>query len=126
MKTQLTVKREIEGILERIEKSKSPKAKKEDFLTNKQEKRLLGRLEYLRSVERYLESKPSESYVQSERERLANLLKSIDGRFQYWLNNLAPKDADPKGFRSMFNRETGYSKVKKQIKTIDFILSDAA
>lgn len=92
-------------------------------LTKSQFTRLSNKIESLKSFRRYVESNPSETFVTSEKKRLTTLLENIESRYVRWTKEMAPKNTDPKKWRSIFNQETGFAKAKKQLKTINYILS---
>ena len=112
MKTLSEVKNEIEQI-EFADFSK---------LTEREKNRLSKRIVYLKECRNYLESGPKEDFLKSEKDRLKSQLDGKNNQYNYWLKNIAPKDVDPKNLRSMFNKECGLTKIKKQIKTLEFIL----
>lgn len=81
------------------------------------------RIDFLRYVIRFLETNPSNEFLESERIRLLELAGKINARYSTWKRDIAPKDVDLKKWKSLFNKETGLTKINKQLKTITFITS---
>lgn len=85
--------------------------------------RLKNRIEFLVGLILYLESNPNETFLQSEIDRIENSIKKANENYEYWCKYNAPKDVDPKKYRTMFNQVTGVAKFKKQLKTIEYLLA---
>lgn len=124
MITQLTVDREIEKLFTEIKQKTATRPtdlKYESKLAN-QITRLENKIDYYNSVRRYLESKPSEESLRSEVSRIKKTLERLDDKYEYWCNNVRPKNLDFKSWRSTYNKDTGYTKLKTQLKTLEFII----
>lgn len=80
-----------------------------------------------REILLYLEKKPSEAFVLSEKERLKKTIKNIDDRFDYYVENALLRTVlvgtEKRKFRTIYNRESGVNKLKKQLKFINEILN---
>jgi len=92
-------------------------------ITDSKLTRLKNEIEYMNYIQRVLLYKPLDAYYESELVRLERISSSVNDRFDYWCENIAPKNVDPKKFRAIFNSETGLTKINKQIKTMKFILN---
>lgn len=123
MKTLQFIDSEIKAQQDRWQKVYEDAQKSKKEIPSAKLTRIENKIEYLRGIKKYLESEPRQEYVEAEQKRLRDMASRIDDRFPAWCKSMAPKDADPKTWRTMFNRETGLTKVKKQLKTIEFILA---
>lgn len=81
------------------------------------------RIDFLKYIQRYLETSPSEVFLDSEKVRLCGLIKAKQARYNVWKADLAPKNVDPKKYKSIFNKEVGITMFNKQLKTINYLLS---
>lgn len=72
----------------------------------------------LRSVSLYLESNPSEDFINSMLVDLEKKLKNINDNYPKWI----PPDRSVKNIRAAYDTEMGTKKVKAQIKTLKYIL----
>jgi len=91
-------------------------------ITDRKYRSIKKKIEFYEYINKYLNLNPSPEFCASELARLKAQHESIMGNFEYWKKYNAPKDLEPKKFKAKFSAETGLSKVKKQIKTIEFIL----
>jgi predicted aldo/keto reductase-like oxidoreductase len=71
----------------------------------------------------YLETNPSEEYLQAEKIKMQNIISAKESHFNYWSENVCPQDVDITKRRSLFNKEVGITDLKKRIKTLNYILS---
>lgn len=82
------------------------------------------RIRYLRTCLYYLQSKPRESFLIKEKDRLIKLLEKIKEGEAYFVYNVAkPTDSIQKR-KGEYNKLTDYTKHKNQLETINFLLSD--
>lgn len=112
MRTIPEIESEIAGLIALIGDKKD--AKKPYIKEN-------ARIAFLRHVVLYLETGPTESYVQRECQRLDKLIDSLESQFETWCKN-TPPDAPPAKYKSVFIKEMGLSLLKLQRKTAYFIL----
>lgn len=122
-KRSLTIQGQMKPLKSVIEEITQIESENFSRLTEKQKSRLSKRVAYLKECRNYLESEPNEVFVKQEKDRLKSQLDGKNGQYNYWLENIAPKDVDPKNLRTVFNREVGLTKIKKQLKMIEFILA---
>ena len=83
--------------------------------------RIKKQLSFLRKVRNYLESKPTEEFLNKQLLELESKLALINKGYLLWSNW---QDNKEKATWSKYNKETGASKIKIQIKTISFILNE--
>lgn len=93
-------------------------------LSDKDIRKLKTELCFLRKVLMYLDTNPSESFIASELTRKQGSLDTINDSFEVWVKHNPDKivNIKPAQQRSKYNTEMGVSKIKKQIKTLKFIL----
>jgi len=123
MKTIKEVEKEIAQInLELTNDSKKYFSDKGKFTPNKIGK-LMKRIEFLNGLALYLKSNPSEDYLKSELDRINKSIKNANSGYSYWEKYNAPKDVDPKKYKTLYASTVGLGKLKKQLKTIDYLLA---
>lgn len=119
MKTLLSVTGEI-SVLRQYVADNTPKK----GAASPQVKKKLKELEFLKAVQFYLQSNPSQQFIEAEVKRISERIESVNSRFDYWCKCIAPKNVDPKEYRAMFNKEMGVTAFRKQLTTLEFILND--
>lgn len=93
-------------------------------LEEKEQRKASRRVEFLRLCERYLETQPSEQYLEETRDRLAETVKKIDAGFTQWVKNTPEVKEVPMSKRmSYYNRQMNRSKFVSQIKALNYVLS---
>lgn len=84
--------------------------------------KIINRNNQLTEIISYLETKPKETFVRAEKNRLERILASKMEQFTYWQNNICPIEIEGRKQRNLFNKEFGLTLIRKQINTINFIL----
>lgn len=79
--------------------------------------------EFLKSVLMYLETNPRKEFLQSEKQRLENVIEAKNKMFEYWVKNVVPTEIPEKSYRSLFNKENGITDCIRFLKTINYILT---
>jgi flagellar motility protein MotE (MotC chaperone) len=110
----------ITEVKEQIAENEARGVKK--TISEREYKKLCNETEVLRTVLKYLETKPSEDYLKREKERLEAIVKAKNDQYEYWLKHNKPLEVDPKNARSYFNKESGVTVLSRQLKTIKIIL----
>lgn len=77
------------------------------------------RLSFLKLMRRYLETGPTEAFVQKEADRLEALLNALDQRYI----DIPDKPKDEREFMKDFKKEYGYKEIKDKIKALKYILT---
>lgn len=85
-------------------------------------KKLCRETEQLRTIERYLEHDPSESYLRETKKKYENIIKSKTAQFGVWFSTVKPHDVSDKNAKAYFNKENGLTHLRRQIKMINLIL----
>ncbi len=70
----------------------------------------------------YLETAPKEDFLRSERIRMEGIVTAKESQYAHWSSNICPDSVEVKNRRSMFNTELGLVALKRQIKTLSYIL----
>jgi hypothetical protein len=91
-------------------------------ISEKEYKRISRETGQLRTIEKYLETNPSEEYLKKERARMERILKAKNDQYEYWLKHNKPFEVEPKDARSFFNKENGLNVLKRQLKMVNLIL----
>lgn len=117
MKTTESIDKEIASHLAEIEQLRTKNTLKEKF-----HKGVLKKIEALKTAKRYLETKPSETFLKSEYSRITEFIQSKQSQFERWKKDAAPKNVDPKKFPAMFAKEVGITLAKKQLKTVKYLI----
>jgi hypothetical protein len=86
-------------------------------------KLLAKKNKFLQEIIMYLETNPKLEFLQSERDRLSKLISSKEEQYDYWSRNICDKSLEVKKRKSTFDRELGITNLKRQLKTIKFILT---
>jgi|GEM_PF-3700588 len=77
--------------------------------------------DHLRELIAYLQTKPSEGYLLREKERLINQIKLAGGGYEKWLKQ-QDTIIQNKGGRREFNKESGITRLKRQLDNITFLI----
>lgn len=78
---------------------------------------------FLKDVLMYLETNPRIEFLQSEKERLENIIFNKNEKYNYWIENVVSLEVPKKSRRTLFNKETGIVDCRRFLKTINYILS---
>lgn len=89
------------------------------YLTIKQRKK---KLDFANNILRYLETEPNILFIEKEIKIINKRINSVNNKFHTWTNSAAPKNINPKNYRAIFNKETGITIMKKQLKALTFII----
>lgn len=92
-------------------------------LSKREYSKLARETEELQNIKRYLEYSPSEESLIATKERLEKISKSLEEQFDTWLKHVKPPEIEQKNARSFFNKEVGLTTLKRQLKTLNLILS---
>lgn len=114
MKTLIELNSEIEENLKFLSDSKITKSKKTSAS---------NRNKFLKQVLMYIELNPNESFLKSEKERISRIINSKESQYKYWSSDVCDKSIEVSKRKALFNKELGITVLKKQLKTINFILS---
>lgn len=99
-------------------------ASKNGFNINTKEgKKIARENKLLRSVLLFLEKNPNEDFLKSEKSRLQKIISEKEKGYEYWSANICDKSVEVHKRKSMFNKELGLTKMRAQIKHINFILA---
>jgi hypothetical protein len=96
---------------------------KRDGTLHRTYKLLAKKNKFLQEIIMYLETNPKLEFLQSERDRLSKLISSKEEQYDYWSRNICDKSLEVKKRKSTFDRELGITNLKRQLKTIKFILT---
>lgn len=81
--------------------------------------------DHLRELIAYLQTKPSESYLLREKERLLHQIKIAGGGYEMWLKR-QNTIVQTKGGRREFNKVSGIARLKNQLDNIKFLIDNRA
>lgn len=113
MKSLLEIKSEIEN---------NNKSLLLDSLTKRKKTSISKQNKFLREMMMYIETNPREEFLIQEKERLQKFIEAKEEQYVYWSANICDKKVDVNKRRALFNKEIGLTPIKKQIKTLSFIL----
>ena len=121
---------EVQNKIDEIRNAGIEGRKNRDVMLSNEQKKKIERAEnkdgklmmFLQQVKYYLESRPSEEFLNSQLLALENKLDLINKNFKPWF------DADPKNRRhekplAVYEKEMDVKKIKDQLKTITYILA---
>lgn len=115
--------------MQNVKKLKAELKQNKKFLANNFDEmgkhtfnKMVKRNNTLAEIISYLETKPKETFIRAEKNRLERILASKLEQFTYWSNNICPKEIEGRRQRNLFNKELGLTLIRKQINTINFIL----
>jgi hypothetical protein len=78
--------------------------------------------DHLRELIAYLQSKPSESYLIREKQRLISQIKIAGGGgYEKWLKQ-QDTVIQQRGGRREFNKESGITRLRRQLDNINFLI----
>jgi hypothetical protein len=84
-------------------------------------KTLETKLKLLRQIKMYLETNPSEEFIELEINRINTYISSKQSQFEYWKKNVCPQHVDTNKRKALFEREVGIPHLKKQLKTLKYL-----
>lgn len=91
--------------------------------TDQQRRAKIGsKIEFLKQMKFYLATEPRKEFLQNQIEELKRKLEIIDGRFFQWKAQRVGSEDD---LRAQYRREMKVADIRKQIRTMEFILSDS-
>jgi hypothetical protein len=79
--------------------------------------------QYLHQLVMYLETKPNEIYLKSEKDGILKIISTKQSQFAYWSENVCSQDVPVSKRTSLFNKEIGLADLKKRLKTLNYLLS---
>lgn len=92
------------------------------------EKNAIKKRNYYTELLRYLETDPKIEFVQSEKKRLADLIKAKESQFEDWLKDGSNVPVEllelPKKAKTFFNKEHGLSAKNKKLANLNFLLKN--
>lgn len=115
MRTIKEVSGEIKNLRKYALKSKSDGDEKES-------KKAIREVNFLKNVLWYLETSPREEFLKSELIKLTKRVDNINEHYANWLKNDKPPSVLPEKAKSFYAKEMGVPLLKSQIKTITYIL----
>jgi hypothetical protein len=96
--------------------------KSKNLKPSKEEKKAGREMKLLVWIRNFLETSPNESFATSEIKRLEALILSKTPQYKQWLQIPENANMDYKKAKTLFNKESGITKAKSQIKMLKFIL----
>jgi len=93
-------------------------------MTGREFNRNKNKIEKLKHIKLYLENNPSEDFILNEKSRLEILIEKKERQFNYWKKEVAPRNVDPKKYKSIFNKEVGISDANKFLETINYLINE--
>lgn len=121
MKTINDINNEIQTLERDLE------AKRKLGIKHSQLQRIGPKIAELRIFKTYLESNPSEEYLQKEQSRISRLLQICDERFAQRLSDAFPNVEPPNSIRSQMqsehNKQYDIARLKGQLKTLNYLLA---
>lgn len=87
---------------------------------SKERTRLRNKMEYLKGIELYLESNPTEVFLLQEKERLTKAINTRRDNFKAWMANQVYM-SEKIGLKK-YEQQVGIPDLKRELKTINFIL----
>jgi len=113
MKTINQIKKEEEDLRVEIDNANYVRDQKEI-------NRIKKRLDFLKMCRIYLETRPSEQYIQGELTRLNNTIEILDERFPAWS---AGRSGGGTELKRQYNAVTDISKLRSQVRTLEYLLT---
>ena len=86
-------------------------------------KKVSARLEFLFQMIAYLKTAPSENLLLDQKAEIQRLLEVLRKRYPEWLRCMAPNDVAPEKRKALYEKENEIPKLRKQLKTLDFLLN---
>lgn len=118
------IETELQDLQQIANELKNERDKKVIKKLNSRKTRVQNELAKLRYYKMYLESGPTEIFLKEEVFKLKNKIELIQKTYGTWCDQSGPKDKDPlKDWPILFNNQTGITTMKKQIKTMEFLLN---
>lgn len=107
--------------LEEVKKQITDLREEAKGLGKKEAKKICKRLGLLYSVQLYLETSPTQQFIEKQKDNLEYKVKVINDGFSTWRNN-NPKDSNVNNPKSKYNSYMGLRQVREQLATINYIL----
>ena len=115
MQTEKQLKKEIDNILSEIKEAGKIDSKE----SGKLERKLKKKLQYLKTCLLYLETRPTKTFLEKEKDRLLNRINLIQKQLEI-PENVARSEATK--IRSKFEKQWDVPKLKTHLSTINFLL----
>ena len=112
MKKLKTITDELKELIREASAEKDPKVKK----------KLKLRIPFLRMCVMYVESNPSDDFINSEIERINNRIEKISDGFEYWKTLPREKEVGDKKLLTFYYKEMGVPKLRRQLQALRFLL----
>lgn len=117
MKTVSHIKQQIENNNKRL--------KSFDDLKKSELNKLIKTNAVLLDLKTYLESNPKEEYIISEKKRIKKIILAKQSQFDnWWSNTVLDNKISPDQQKRLFCKETGITKLRKQLKNLNFLLNE--
>jgi hypothetical protein len=114
MKTLTQIENEIQQVISEI---------KTNHLLKDGAKQRRDTLTFLTSMQLYLATEPSETYLIEQKKRLENQLKNLDNAYPNWCIEVASKGITQHQLRTTYIEENDYKSIIKKIKIINYLLN---
>lgn len=95
----------------------------EQELSKKEKSKLEKELKHLYACQLYLESDPTQTFLEKQQKDLKHKIKIVTSGFSTWCSN-NPKERDScKNPKSKYNTMMGLKNFKEQLRTIEYLLA---
>jgi hypothetical protein len=114
MKTDAQIRQEINIIFKEVQRM--------GIINEKKRKQPSPRLEELKILKYYLDTNPSQGFIEREVKRLETRLETLDQRFATWSSE-SPKAKGLKNPRAAFDADFKVGKIKSQVRALKYLLN---
>lgn len=116
----MKTKDDIQNDINQIE----ARAANPSLFTHDEMKGMADQMVYLRQIKYYLETEPTEEFVQGEYNKLSERLQVISNGFPAWLERRTDKfSQSEKSWRTVYNKEMNVKNLNNQLDNLKLILS---
>ena len=97
---------------------------KEKGIDSKKKARITEKIQLLKKYSLYLDTEPSEEYLQKEKDRITKIIKAKESQYDDWCEGVQAQKLEVKERKSAFKKLHNLSKLKQNVKTIRFLLKN--
>lgn len=90
--------------------------------TDRQNKKISDKIAELKGLKLYIESKPSETFIKSEIERIEKSIERVIDPENFKIWRRSQDHSDQAKLKTQYNKELGLSTLKSQLKTLNYLL----